>query len=160
MRLAHLCERRWARCSSLERWAAIKAILPRVSLLVAALTSAPACAPTILPARLYTDDGRILEWKFEYSRDGRGAVWGQLADGENFRGEYFTVTNRDSSSSIFQTPWGVIRGESVSRTGPQITQVTAVGDRGTQIKCISFPRGEHGAGSCKDSRGHDYSLHH
>jgi hypothetical protein len=44
--------------------------------------------------------------------------------------------------------------------GPQVSRITAAGDRGTQLTCVFFPRGPHGFGGCKDSKGREYRLHY
>jgi len=118
-----------------------------------------ACATT-RTARLYTIDGQILEAHFSYSGTGRGTVSCTLPDGEIFQGEYFTVTNRQITASILSTPWGPITGVSLTEAGGQVSHITAVGDRGTQLICVSFPRGAHGFGGCRDSKGGEYRLHY
>jgi hypothetical protein len=111
-------------------------------------------------ARLYTSSGQILTMNFSYDGTGKGTVWGTFPNGEVFKGEYFTVANEGINVSNFSTPWGPLTGISVSQSGPQISHVTAVGSRGTQIQCTSFPRGAHGFGKCRDSKGHQYRLHY
>ncbi len=111
-------------------------------------------------ARLYSPDGKIITANFAYSGSGRGEVWGEFPDGEKFRGEYFTVVNERVTASMLSTPWGPLTGISVSKAGPQVSHITAVGDKGTQMQCISFPKGSHGFGTCRDSKGTEYRLHY
>lgn len=118
-----------------------------------------ACSFT-MPARLYTEDGKVFTVNFSYSGAGYGGVFGVFPDGEEFKGEYFTIANTASSASAFSTPWGPYSSLTVSEIGPQVSHVTAVGAKGTQIQCVSFPRGAHGFGTCKDSKGRDYRLHY
>ncbi len=113
-----------------------------------------------ISARLYAPDGKIITAHFSYAATGRGEVWGEFPDGEKFKGEYFTVANQGITTSMLSTPWGPLTGISFSQSGPQISHITAVGDRGTQMECISFPRGAHGVGSCRDSNGIEYRLHY
>jgi hypothetical protein len=111
-------------------------------------------------ARLYTETGEILTVNFSYDGTGTGTVSGIFPNGEVFNGEYFTVANESFSATSFSTPWGPLTGISVSQMGPQVSYITAVGNKGTQIKCTSFPRGAHGFGKCRDSRGNQYRLHY
>jgi len=119
-----------------------------------------AIVPRTLEARLYSTDGQIIPVNFSYSGSGVGSVWGQFPDGEKFKGEYFTVANNSTSASLFITPWGSITGISASQVGPQVTHITAIGEKGTQIQGLSFPRGSHGFGGCRDSKGREYRLHY
>lgn len=118
------------------------------------------CAPSTRSARLYSEDGKISNVNFAYSSSGQGEVWGELADGEIFNGEYFTIMSQDFNSSYYNTPWGPIQGFTISDTGPKISVTTAIGNKGTQIRCLSFPRGPHGVGYCRDSKGRQYQLHY
>ena len=115
----------------------------------------------VLTARLYSEEGSIYSANFMETANGQGVVRGELFGNEKFVGEYFTVIKRDFNESFLNTPWGPIPlSISITETGPQITHVTAVGNKGTQIKCVSFPRGLHGIGSCRDSNGRTYQLHY
>jgi hypothetical protein len=118
-------------------------------------------ASKVLSARLYSADGQVFSVNFSETSDGQGIVQGELFGGELFRGEYFTILTRDFKSSFLDTPWGPIQlGFSITEAGPQVTRTTAVGNKGTMIRCVSFPRGEHGTGSCRDSNGRSYQLHY
>jgi hypothetical protein len=117
------------------------------------------CA-TMKMAHLYTADGQVVEAEFTYSGNGRGTVKVTLPDGEAFTGEYFTVANIGLSTSALITPWGPITSVSVSQAGQQVSHITAVGSRGTQLTCVSFPRGSHGFGGCRDSKAREYRLHY
>jgi hypothetical protein len=120
----------------------------------------PVACAVMKTARLYTSDGQVVVAHFAYSGSGRGTVQVTLPDGEMFTGEYFTITNTGLSTSALMTPWGPITSVSVSEAGPQVTNVTAVGSRGTQLTCVSFPRGPHGFGGCRDSKAREYRLHY
>jgi len=113
-----------------------------------------------MSARLYSLDGKITTANFSYAGTGRGEVWGEFSDGEKFKGEYFTTTNESFTASMLSTPWGPLTGISVSQIGPQVSHITAVGERGSQMQCISFPRGAHGFGTCRDSKGAEYRLYY
>lgn len=113
-----------------------------------------------MSARLYSPDGEVIKANFSYSGTGKGDVWGEFPRGEKFKGEYFTIFNTGMTASMLSTPWGPLTGISVSQDGPKVSHITAVGDRGTQMQCVSFPRGAHGVGACRDSKGVEYRLHY
>jgi hypothetical protein len=118
-------------------------------------------AEVFFTARLYSDDSNFYEAKFTETGEGQGIVYGVLSNGEVFKGEYFTVTDEEETKTFVNTPWGNINLLS-SKTdhGYQATHVTALGNNGTQIICVAYPRGQHGIGFCRDSHGKSYRLHY
>ena len=122
-----------------------------------------ACKPgsEVLSARLDYEGGATYIANFSETESGRGRVWGELFGGEAFEGKYVTVNNRDETLSFLKTPWGSIQlGVSNTTIGSPSTQITAIGNQGTQIRCVSFPRGYHGRGYCLDSNGRRYQLYY
>lgn len=121
-----------------------------------------ACAmiPRTMDARLYTEDGQVLPAHFTYAANYRGEVWGTLPDGEKFKGEYFTISNKRFDTGLLITPWGPITGISISKDNKMVTYITATGENGTLIQGVSIPQGAHGFGACRDSKGREYRLHY
>lgn len=113
---------------------------------------------TTKSARLYSSDGKVITANFEDDGSGGGRVYGEFPNGEIFKGEYSTISNRSEIESMFTTPWGPLTGISISEVGPLVSFITAVGDKGTQIQCMSLPRESHGYGACRDSNGTEYKL--
>ena len=111
-------------------------------------------------ARLYGVDGTVIEARFSYSGSGHGHVSGTFPDGEVFKGDYFTEANSGVTTSLLTTPWGPITQISLQQVGPQVSHITAAGTKHTLIQCISFPRGSHGYGACRDSKGREWQLHY
>lgn len=128
-------------------------------LILCLLLFTTACSTT-KSARLYSPDGKITKANFEYNGSGGGKVWGEFPNGERFNGEYFTISNKRVTASMLTTPWGPLTGISISEVGPQVSFITAIGDKGTQMQCISLPRGPHGFGTCRDSNGTGYKLYY
>jgi hypothetical protein len=118
------------------------------------------CFGCTMTAHLYSTDGHIQPVYFSYAADGNGRVWGTLPTGEAFEGDYFTVINDASAYSRMTTPWGPITVVTRSEIGPQVSYITAAGKEGGLIQCISFPRGAHGVGGCRDFKGREYRLHY
>lgn len=132
----------------------------RATLAIAAAIAVAGCTGTI-PARLYTQDGRIIPASFTWDGlSGKGQVSGEFPDGEVFQGEYFTQTNSASAVGLTMTPWGPITTLATVQTGPQVSHTTAVGNQGTTIMCVSYPRGSSGFGGCRDSKGREFRLHY
>ena len=128
------------------------------ALIVASLATLAACT---MPARLYTEDGRVIPASFTWNGvSGTGRVYGVFPDGERFEGEYFTEANVASSVGFTVTPWGPITTVSAAQVGPQVSHTTAVGASGTMIQCVSYPRGSSGFGGCRDSKRRQYRLHY
>jgi hypothetical protein len=120
-----------------------------------------ACAPaTSHLARLRAEDGRVIEAGLTEAEPGRGTFWVQLPDGEFLTGEFFTGSDHDGPGDILATPWGPITTVSMPQAVSEILRFEAAGNRGTSLRCVSFPRGGRGVGGCRDSAGHSYELRH
>ena len=117
-------------------------------------------AGCVKQARLYSLDGSVMQAQFTYAGTGKGKVSLTHPDGEAFEGEYFTDAPSSVSAALLQTPWGPITTVEMTQMGRQVSYITAVGDRGTLMQCISFPRGSSGFGGCRDSKGREYRLHY
>jgi hypothetical protein len=87
-------------------------------------------------------------------------VEGTFPDKERLESEYFTEANLSPSAGITTTPWGPITTISTAQVGPQVSHTTAVGNAGTMLQCVSYPRGSSGFGGCRDSKGRQYRLHY
>jgi hypothetical protein len=127
---------------------------------------------TTLPFRLY-GNGQITRAQMAWNGSGRGEIWFSARDGEEFAGEYTTISPEVYSQdlSVFitrvgRTPFVSTRqGFGYTTSNIQYGLASAAGDRGTTVVCkyiVSvgmWTFGFSATGACLDSKGKNYSVH-
>jgi len=121
------------------------------------------------PARLYNlSDAGIIQAQFQFSGTTYGSISFILPSGEQFTGEYQTITGGSAQwGSIYGTAWdsfgvSMVSGESGEITLPYKGTAVMTSDKGTVMTCEYISNRsrwtQHGYGVCKDNRGQTYQL--
>jgi hypothetical protein len=123
------------------------------------------CVGGMIPGKIYSDNGKILDFEIEKSY-GTGRVTA-LDDitGEQFAGEYVGIreTISASSSSVALSGNRVATGFGSGSVSSNLGNATAflTGDKGNSLNCqmtIQTGLSPHGIGDCSDKNGVKYHV--
>jgi len=123
----------------------------------------------VTTARLYNlNEASVIYAKFGNYGIGHAKITAIAPDGEQFEGEYTTLSNMSMSTgfgtaSAFSSDnyvWAQAQGFSFNQPGKQFGSAVIVGDRGTVIEIIYAvdPWTSHGSGVAKDNKGNKYRV--
>jgi hypothetical protein len=134
----------------------------RCLLLCVAAFSLSGCADGMIPGKIYSEQGKVLEFQIE--KAGRtGAVTAfDLQTGEHYSGSYVGILEAIGGSSVTVTSAGSV-GTTNFGLGSNIANATAylTGDKGSMLNCemkIEAAISPNGIGGCTDQKGGKYRL--
>lgn len=124
-----------------------------------------ACAGGMIPGKIYSDSGKVLDFEIEKSY-GTGRVTARdNTTGEQFAGEYVGIRETISGTSSGAVLSGnrVASGFGSSSVTTNMANATAflTGDKGNSLNCqmtIQAGFSPHGIGDCTDKTGVKYHV--
>jgi hypothetical protein len=123
------------------------------------------CVGGMIPGKIYSDSGKILDFEIEKSH-GTGRVTARdTITGEQFSGEYVGIreTTSATGSSIAISQNRVANGFGSASVSSNLANATAflTGDKGNSLNCqmtIQVGFSPHGIGDCSDKSGIKYHV--
>jgi len=135
------------------------------ALAIAAPLALCACAGGMIPGKIYSEQGKILEFQIEKATRSGAVTAFDPALSENFTGTYVGIleTIRSSSTGFVQSGNSSATGFGFGSMGSNIANATAylTGNKGTKLSCemnIEAGFSPHGIGGCTDQKGGKYRL--
>jgi hypothetical protein len=137
----------------------MRSFVPAVAFLLAG------CVTGLIPGKIYSDSGKVLDFEIERSR-GTGRVTARdNITGEQFAGEYVgireTVSASGSSFAISGNRVANSFGSGSVRSNLANATAFLTGDKGNSLNCqmtIQAGVSPHGIGDCSDKSGVKYHV--
>jgi hypothetical protein len=123
------------------------------------------CAGGMIPGKIYSDNGKVLDFEIEKSYGTGGVTARDNTTGEQFAGEYVGIreTISANSSSVAMSGNRVATGFGSGSVSSNMANATAflTGDKGNSLNCqmtIQAGISPHGIGDCFDKNGFKYHV--